>query len=136
MKTLQEALTASEAQSDEDDLIDLRSVANVARTVTVSVPNDRVVQCMNSLYIDDERKVSIMDNGVDTCVLGKGWKVIAKHPTRKAHVVGFDHKAAVKRDLDIVTAITAVELTGENKVILLQVNEAVHNPTSEHSLLS
>ena len=69
---LQEALAASEAQSKEDDLIDLRSVANVARTATVSVSDDRVVQCMNSLYIDDQKKVSIMDNGAETCVLGKG----------------------------------------------------------------
>ena len=76
-----------------------------------------------------------MGNGADTCALRKGWEVIAEHPTRKAYVVGFDHKSAVKRDLDIVTAIAAVELTKENKVILLQVNEAVYNSTSEHLLL-
>ena len=49
-------------------------------------------------------------------------------------MIGFDHKVAVKRNLDIVTACTVVEVNGES--ILLQINEAVCNPTSEHSLLS
>ena len=38
-------------------------------------------------------------------------------------MIGFDHKVAVKRNLDIVTACTVVEVNGES--ILLQINEAV-----------
>ena len=56
------------------------------------------------------------------------------HPFKKAHVIGFDHKVAVKMSLDIVTACTVVEVNGG--FILLQINEAVYNPTSEYSLLS
>ena len=55
------------------------------------------------------------------------------HPTRKAHVYDFDFQTAVKRHLDIVTAVSIVEFNGET--ILLQVNEAVYNPSVDHSLL-
>ena len=60
--------------------------------------------------------------------------MVVTHPFRKAHVIGFDYKVAVKRNLDIVTACTVVEVNGNS--ILLQINEAVCNPISEHSLLS
>ena len=59
---------------------------------------------------------------------------MATHPTRKAHVIGFDYKMAVKKSLNIVTACTVVKVN--QSLVLLHINEAVCNPTSEHSLLS
>jgi hypothetical protein len=55
--------------------------------------------------------------------------------TRRANVVGFDHKAAVKRNLPIVSAITAVDLPNGISVILI-VHEAIKNDTANHLLLS
>jgi hypothetical protein len=33
--------------------------------------------------------------GADTCVFGKGWKVLSIHNTRRENVLGLDHEAAV-----------------------------------------
>ena len=77
---------------------------------------------------------AIIDNGADTCVLGKGWELIAKYPNRKANVIGFDNDIAVKRHLPIVSAITAVDVGDDT--YLLRVNEAVYNESAQHSLLS
>jgi hypothetical protein len=57
------------------------------------------------------------------------------HNTRRANVVGFDHEAAVKRNLPIVNAITAIDLPDVTSVILI-VHEAIYNDTANHSLLS
>ena len=123
---------ALDAQGEVEDL-ELFN-ANLSQIVHVSISEERVISCMNSLVIEDFEKMVILDDGADTSVLGAGWEVISVHPTRKAHVVGFDHKVAVKRDLDIVSACAIVEIEGEK--VLLQVNEAVMNPSSAHSLLS
>ena len=40
--------------------------------------------------------------------------MVATHLFRKAHVIGFDHKVAVKTNLDIVTVCTVVEVNGES----------------------
>jgi hypothetical protein len=50
-------------------------------------------------------------------------------------VVGFDHETAVKRNLPIVSAITALDLPNGQSVLLL-VHEGIYNETSNHSLLS
>ena len=89
---------------------------------------------MNSLVIEEHEKLVILDDGSDTNVVGHRWEVVATHLFKKAHVIRFDHKVTVKRNLNIVTACTVVEVNGES--IVLQINEAVCNPTSEHSLLS
>ena len=115
-----------EAPSDDLD-------ANI-NVVRVSVTNEQATRCMNSMFIEPTEKVMIIDNGADTCVLGQGWHIAQVHSTRKANVMGFDHHLAVKKDLGIVDALTAVDTP--KGTILLQVNEAVYNPTSEHSLLS
>jgi hypothetical protein len=50
-------------------------------------------------------------------------------------VVGFDHETAIKRNLPIVSAITAIDLTcGQS--ILLVIHEGIYNETAAHSLLS
>ena len=47
----------------------------------------------------------------------------------------FDQEAAVKRNLPIVSAITAVELSVGSSVLLV-VHEGIYNETANHSLLS
>jgi hypothetical protein len=67
--------------------------------------------------------------------LGQGWEVLSVHYTSRPNVVGFDHEAAVKRNLPIVSAITAVDLPDRISVILM-VHEAIYNDTANHSLFS
>jgi hypothetical protein len=90
---------------------------------------------MNLLHLPERYDISILDGSADTCVLGQGWEVLSVHNTRRANVVGFDHEAAVKWNLPIVSEITAVDLPDEISVILI-VHEAIYNDTANHSLLS
>jgi hypothetical protein len=93
---------------------------------------------MNLLHLPEKYHISILDGVVDTYALGQGWEVLSVHNTRRANVVGFDHEAAVKRNLPIVsaiTAITAVDLPDGISVNLI-VHEAIYNDTANHSLLS
>jgi hypothetical protein len=90
---------------------------------------------MNLLHLPDKYHISILDGGVNTCVLGQGWEFLSVHNTRRANVVGFDHEAAVKRNLTIVSEITAVDLPDGISVLLI-VCEAIYNDTASHSLLS
>jgi hypothetical protein len=90
---------------------------------------------MELLYLSEKYHISILDGGADTCVLGQGWEVLSVHKTRIANVVGFDHETAVKRNLPIVSAITAVDLLEGTSVILI-VHEAIYNDTANHSLFS
>jgi hypothetical protein len=66
---------------------------------------------MNLLHLPEKYHISILDGGADTCVLGQGWENLSVQNTRRENVVGFDHEAAVKRNLPIVSAITAVDLS-------------------------
>jgi hypothetical protein len=66
--------------------------------------------------------------------LGQGWEILSVDNTRTANVVVFDHETAVKRNLPIVSAITAVDLP-DGKSVLLIVHEAIYNDTANHSLL-
>jgi phosphoserine aminotransferase len=90
---------------------------------------------MNLLHLPDKYHISILDGGADTCISGQGWEVLSVHNTRRTNVVGFDHEAAVKRNLPIVSAIAAVDLPDRISVILT-VHEAIYNNTANHSLLS
>jgi hypothetical protein len=76
-----------------------------------------------------------LDVGADICVLGHGWVILSVHNTRRANVVGFDHEVTVKRNLPIVSAITAFDLLDGISVILI-VHESIYNDTANHSLLS
>jgi phosphoserine aminotransferase len=78
------------------------------RTLTIS--NSLHSKCMNLLYLPEKYHISILDGGADNCVLGQGWEVLSVHNTRGANLVGFDNEAALKRNLPIVSAITAVDL--------------------------
>jgi hypothetical protein len=88
---------------------------------------------MNLLHLPEKYHISILDGGADTCVLGQGWEVLSVHNTRRANVVGFDHEAAIKGNLPIVSAITAVDIPDVISVILI-VHEAIYNDTANHSL--
>jgi hypothetical protein len=85
--------------------------------------------------LQDRYHISILDGGADSCVLGKGWKLLTSQDSRRANVFGFDHEDSVKRNLPIVSAITAVDLP-DGLSILLPVLEAIYNDTGNRTLLS
>jgi hypothetical protein len=62
-------------------------------------------------------------------------EALSTHNTRRANSVGVDHKAAVKRDLPIVIATTAVDFLDVASVLLI-IYEAIYNDAANHSLLS
>jgi hypothetical protein len=75
---------------------------------------------MSLLLLPENHHISILDDGADTCVLGKGWEVLSIHNSRKANVVGFDHETAIKRNLPIVSAMTAIDLlSGESTSLVM-----------------
>jgi hypothetical protein len=90
---------------------------------------------MNLLHLPEKYHISILCGSEDTCVLGQGWEVLSVHNTRRENVVGFDHEAAVKRNLPIVSAITAVHLSDGISVILI-VHEALYNDIANYSMMS
>ena len=90
---------------------------------------------MNQLFLPEKYHISILDSGADTCVIGQGWEILSICNSRSANVVGFDHEAAVKRNLPIVSGITTVDLP-DGSSILLVVHEGIYNETAKHSLLS
>jgi hypothetical protein len=59
----------------------------------------------------------------------QGWEVLSVHNTRRANLV------AVRRNLQIVSAITAIDLANRISMILI-VHEAIYKNTDNHSLLS
>jgi hypothetical protein len=122
-------------ETDEDVDYEYWS-SNYNAHATLSISNSLHNKCMNLLllHLPEKYHTSILDGCVDTCVLGQGWEVLSVNNTRRANVVGFDHEAAVKRNLQIVSAITAVDLPDGISVILI-VHEAIYNDTANHSLL-
>jgi hypothetical protein len=50
-------------------------------------------------------------------------------------VVGFDHETATKRNLPIVSAITAIDLP-YGQSILLVIHKSIYNETAAQSLIS
>ena len=92
--------------------------------VNVHLRGANPIQAHN-LHVNDVHKKCIIDNGADTSVLGQGWKVI-EQTTRKANVIGFDTKVAVKKNLPIVTAVAAVDLKN---------NETICSQKSKYSLI-
>jgi hypothetical protein len=90
---------------------------------------------MHLLFLPENHHISILFVGANTCLLGKGWEVLSIHNLRRANEVGVDHETAIKWNLSLVSAITAIDLTfGQS--ILLVIHEGIYNETSAHSLLS
>ena len=81
---------------------------------------------MNLLFLPERYHISILDGGADTCILGKGWEILSTHNLRRANVIGFDHETAIKQNLPIVSAITALDLPN-GKSILLVIHEGIYN---------
>jgi hypothetical protein len=79
--------------------------------------------------------ISIIDDGSNTCVLGKGWGFLSAHNSRRANVVGFGQEAAVKKNIPLVSTLTTVDLPNGPSILLI-IYETIYNDTPNHSLLS
>ena len=102
---------------------------------SISIKNTLHYNFINLLFFPESFHISILDEDADTCMLGKGWEVLSVHNSRRANVVGFDHEFAIKRNLPIVIAITALDLPNVQSVLLAR-HQSFYNETSNHSLLS
>ena len=87
---------------------------------------------MNLLFLPQLYQIIILDGGAETCALGKGWEIIFIPNSRRENVVWFDHEAAVKRNLPILSAITAVDLP-DGTSILLVIHEGIYNESANHN---
>jgi hypothetical protein len=67
------------------------------------------------------------------CVLGKRWEILLIHSSRRANIVGFYNETAIKRNLPIVSAVTALDLPNGQSVLQYIY---IYNESSNHSLLS
>jgi hypothetical protein len=132
---LEEAIKSSSIYETDQDVNYEYWSSNHNAHATLSISNSLHNKCMNLLHLPEKYHISILDIGADTCVLGQGLGVISVDNTRRANVVGFDHEAVLKRNLPIISAITAVDLLDGISVILI-VHEAIYNDTANHSVLS
>jgi hypothetical protein len=62
--------------------------------------------------------------GKDTCDFKKGWEILSRHNFRSANVVSVYHETAVKKNLPIITAPTAEDLSDRQSIMLI-VNESI-----------
>ena len=102
---------------------------------SISINNTFHNKFMNLLFLPESYHISILDGGADTCRLSKRWEVLSVHNSRTANVVGFDHETVIKRNLPIVSTITALDLPNGQSV-LLAIHESIYNEASNHSLIS
>jgi hypothetical protein len=131
---LEDAIKSSNLYEEQHTDYDLwNSEYNIY--TSLSINNTLHTTCMSLLILPEKYHISVLDGGAYTCVLGKGWEILAIHNSRRANIVGFDHEDAVKKNLSIVSAITAVDLPN-GQSILLVIHEAIYNETFNHSLLS
>jgi hypothetical protein len=117
---LEEAMKSSSIyEADEDVDYEHWSSSHNAHA-TLSISNYLHNKCMNLLHLPEKYHISNLDGGADTFVLGQGWEILSVHYTRRPNVVGFDHEAAVTRNLPIVSAITAVNFPDGISLLLLR----------------
>ena len=105
-------------ESDQDAGYDVWSTEHNIHA-SIRMNNTLLHKCMNLLFLQERYHISILDGGADTCVLGKGWEIVSTHNLRRANVVGFDHETAIKRNLPIVSAITALDLPNGQSILLV-----------------
>jgi hypothetical protein len=131
---LEDASKSSEPCEELDTDYDPRNSKHNIYTsiIMISILRNK---CMSLLFLPEKHHVSLLDGGADTCVLEKGWEIISVHNSIRANVVSFDHETAVKKNLPIVSDITRVDLPN-GKSILMVIHKAIHNESSNHSLLS
>jgi phosphoserine aminotransferase len=96
---LEEAMKSSSLYEADQDVDYEYWSSNHNAHATLSISNSLHTKCMNLLHLPEKYHISILDDGADTCVFGQRWEVLSVHNTRRANVVGFDHEAAVKRNL-------------------------------------
>jgi hypothetical protein len=131
---LEEAMKSSSIYEADEDVDYEYWSSNHNAYVILSISNSLNKKFMNLLHLPEKYHIIILDGGADTCILGQGWEVLSIHNTIRANVIGFDHEAAVKRNLPMISAITAVDLPDGTSVLLI-VHEGIYNDTSNHSLL-
>ena len=83
--------------------------------------------------IGEERGRLEDDSHADTCLLGKGWRLVHDRG-HSCQVEGFSADVGTL-SLPIVDAVTVAETT-EGKEVLIQINQALWKPDEDHSLLS
>jgi hypothetical protein len=132
---LEEAIKSSSIHEIDEDVDYEYWSSNHNAHATLSISSSLHNKCMNLLHLPEKYHISILDGDTDTCVIEQGWEVLSVHNTITENVVGFDHEAAGKRNLPIVSAITTVYLQNEKSALLI-VHEAIYNDTANHSLLS
>jgi hypothetical protein len=93
---LEEAMKSSGLYEADQDVDDEYWSSNQNAHVTFSISNSLHNKCMNLLHLPEKYHIIILDAVAGTCVLGQGWEVVS---VNNANVVGFDHEAAVKRNL-------------------------------------
>eukprot|EP00978_Attheya_sp_CCMP212_P007688 scaffold17875_cov63-Attheya_sp.AAC.1 len=145
--------TANEEEEDEEseEVTTLRNVLNTKeidnltglladyqgsiRQVRVSLDYYNINLSISS----DNLYVTAINNGADTCVIGKGWHIIhylvgANGKQRKANLVGYDPTSTRTNGLPMVSASCITQLNDEK--IMLIVNQAVYNESQALTLLS
>jgi hypothetical protein len=130
---LEEAMKSSSIYETDENVDDELWSSNHNAHRTLAISNSLRNTCMNLLHTTEKYQINILDGGIDTCVLGKGREVLSFHNTRRADVLGIDHEATVKRNLPIVSAITAVDIPDGTSILVI-VNE--YDDTANHSLFS
>jgi hypothetical protein len=131
---LEDAIKSSKLYEEQDANYD---PFNSEHNIYASISMNSILynKYMSLLFLPEKHHISVLDIGVDKCVLVKGWEILSVHSSIGANVVGFDHETAVMKNLPIVSAITIVDLS-HGQLILLVIHEAIHNKSSNHSLLS
>jgi hypothetical protein len=131
---LEEAIKSSSIYEADEDVDYEYWSSNHNAHATLSISNSLHNKFMDLLHLPEKYHISVLDGGADTCVLGQGWEVLSIHKTRRVNVVEFDHEAAVKRNLPIVSAINVVDLPDVISVIII-FYESIYNDKANHSLL-
>jgi hypothetical protein len=99
---------------------------------TVGNPNEVTVKVTDRIF-DRVVKSSKLDH--DAPVYLKGWWVVWTDPTQTVNIVGFEESYAMKKGLHFVSA-DAVFFDQQGSPVILHIHWAVHNPTSNRTLMS
>jgi hypothetical protein len=133
-KFLEEAIRSSSTYDSRQNAEYEYQTTDHYAHATFSISNSSRIACMKVPFLLEKYHIGILDGGADTCVLGKGWKVLSFQDSKRENIIGCDHEAAVKRNLPIVSAITEVDLP-DGSFNLLVVHEGIYNDTGNHILL-
>jgi hypothetical protein len=130
---LKDAIKSSNIHETDEDVDYEYWSSNHNAHATLNISNSLHNKCMNLLHLSEKYYISILDGDADTCVLGQGWEVLSVHNTGRANVVQFDHETSVKRNLQIVSAITEFDLPYGISVILM-IHEGIYTFTKSFTV--